>query len=51
MVSGLPDSDVIQHWIAEEGFDAFPKPFPSNQLAAKVKQMIVASGSELRRNA
>ena len=40
MISGLPDSDVIQQWISEEGFDTFPKPFSAHELATKVKQVI-----------
>ena len=32
MVSGLPDEEVIQKWIQEEGFAAFPKPFSANAL-------------------
>lgn len=49
MVSGLPDSEVIRHWMAEEGFDAFPKPFSAQQLAQKVREILApasrASGS------
>jgi len=40
MVSGLPDSEVIQRWMSEDGFDAFPKPFSAEQLTAKVKQVL-----------
>jgi DNA-binding NtrC family response regulator len=43
MVSGLPDSDIIQHWIEEDGFDLFPKPFSADQFAAKVRQVLAAS--------
>ena len=40
MVSGLPDSEVIQQWIAEDGFEAFPKPFLPADLVAKVRETI-----------
>jgi DNA-binding NtrC family response regulator len=43
MVSGLPDCEIIQHWIAEDGFDTFPKPFSADQFAAKVRQVLAAS--------
>jgi DNA-binding NtrC family response regulator len=43
MVSGLPDCDIIQHWMEEDGFDAFPKPFSAAQFAAKVKQVLAES--------
>jgi DNA-binding NtrC family response regulator len=43
MVSGLPDCDIIQHWISEDGFDAFPKPFSADQFAEKVKQVLAES--------
>jgi CheY-like chemotaxis protein len=40
MVSGIPDCEVVQHWRAEEGFDIFPKPFRSEQLAKKVREVL-----------
>jgi DNA-binding response OmpR family regulator len=40
MVSGLPESEVIRHWMDEDGFDAFPKPFSARQLSQKVRQML-----------
>jgi len=40
MLSGLPDSDVIRRWMAEDGFDAFPKPFSARQFAAKVRRIM-----------
>jgi DNA-binding NtrC family response regulator len=45
MLSGLPDSDVIQRWLAEDGFDAFPKPFSAQQFAQKVRQIVSGAGS------
>ena len=32
MVSGLPSRPEIQHWINEDGFDVFPKPFTAEML-------------------
>jgi DNA-binding NtrC family response regulator len=43
MVSGLPDCETIRHWLKEDGFDAFPKPFSANQLAAKVREVLAES--------
>jgi DNA-binding NtrC family response regulator len=40
MLSGLPDSSVIRQWIAEDGFDTFPKPFSASQLTAKVREVL-----------
>jgi DNA-binding response OmpR family regulator len=40
MVSGLPDETVIKDWIGETDFDVFPKPFRSDALLNKVRQMI-----------
>jgi DNA-binding NtrC family response regulator len=40
MVSGLPDSEIVQRWMSEDGFDAFPKPFSCNELSAKVRQLL-----------
>jgi DNA-binding NtrC family response regulator len=40
MVSGLPDSRVVQEWLKQDGFDAFPKPFTAQQLVKKVNEMI-----------
>ncbi len=51
MVSGLPDSDVIDSWKDEPGWDIFPKPFAPETLVRKVEELlrtskhIVASGS------
>ncbi len=47
MLSGLPDSDVIQRWMAEDGFDAFPKPFSARQFAAKVRRIVAGSDSAM----
>jgi DNA-binding response OmpR family regulator len=43
MVSGLPDSAVIQHWVEQAGFDVFPKPFTARELLAKVRQVLTSS--------
>jgi DNA-binding NtrC family response regulator len=40
MVSGLPDDTIIHDWIGETRFDVFPKPFRSNSLLHKVREMI-----------
>ena len=40
MVSGLPDSAVIQEWKGQDGFDTFPKPFTAEELLAKVRAML-----------
>ncbi len=40
MVSGLPDESIIQRWEGEADFDVFPKPFRSDALLNKVRQMI-----------
>lgn len=48
MLSGLPDSDVIQRWMAEDGFDAFPKPFSARQFADKVRRIVSGSDSAMR---
>lgn len=40
MVSGLPDEEVIATWTEEVGFDVFPKPFTSNSLVEKVRQVL-----------
>jgi DNA-binding NtrC family response regulator len=40
MISGLPDSDTVQEWIKQDGFDAFPKPFRPNDLIVKVDEMM-----------
>lgn len=40
MVSGLPDQDVIEKWEREPGFDIFPKPFASESLVQKVRQVL-----------
>ena len=40
MVSGLPDSDVIQEWTGTEGFDTFPKPFAAQELLDKVHSIL-----------
>jgi DNA-binding NtrC family response regulator len=47
MLSGLPDSDVIQRWMAEDGFDAFPKPFSARQFAAKVRRIMSGTDSAM----
>lgn len=43
MVSGLPDDDVISTWTGEVGFDVFPKPFRSDALVEKVRQVLGGS--------
>lgn len=40
MVSGLPDEEVIARWTGEVGFDVFPKPFTSDSLVEKVRQVL-----------
>jgi DNA-binding NtrC family response regulator len=40
MISGLPDDQTIQSWLAEEGFDAFPKPFAPKDLVSKVQHVL-----------
>ena len=47
MVSGLPDAAVIEHWLAEDGFDAFPKPFTAQQFRTKVQEMLDTSSTAL----
>jgi hypothetical protein len=39
-VSGLLDDDVISTWTGEVGSDLFPKPFKSDPLVEKVKQVL-----------
>ena len=43
MVSGLPDEEVIATWTEETGFDVFPKPFRSDSLVEKVRQVLETS--------
>ncbi len=50
MVSGLPDSDVIETWVTQDGFDVFPKPFQAQDLLSKVEQMLTGA-SEHRKPA
>jgi len=40
VVSGLPDSDLIQEWVGTDGFDTFPKPFAAGELLAKVHSIL-----------
>ena len=40
MVSGLPDSEIIQHWTKQDGFDVFPKPFQKDELLLKIEQVM-----------
>jgi len=40
IVSGLPDSDVIQEWTGKVGFDTFPKPFAAQELLDKVHSIL-----------
>ncbi len=40
MVAGMPSEPVIQHWVNEDGFDIFPKPFQASALVAKVQQTL-----------
>jgi two-component system response regulator FlrC len=47
MLSGLPDSEIIRKWMAEEGFDAFPKPFSARQFADKVRQIVAGTDSAM----
>lgn len=42
MVSGLPDSGVVQDWAKQDGFDVFPKPFTQQDLLSKVHQMMIS---------
>jgi len=43
IVSGLPDSDVIQEWAGRVGFDMFPKPFAAKELLEKVHSILDAA--------
>ena len=43
MVSGLPDSEVIQQWAGQAGFDVFPKPFTAGELIDKVRRTLAGS--------
>ena len=43
MVSGLPDSDVIEEWVGQPGFDTFPKPFGAQELLDKVHSILDGS--------
>jgi DNA-binding NtrC family response regulator len=40
MVSGLPDSEVIEEWVGRTGFDTFPKPFAAQDLLDKVHSIL-----------
>lgn len=40
MVSGLPDDEVIRTWTNEDGVDSFPKPFTSEALKQKVREVL-----------
>jgi DNA-binding response OmpR family regulator len=40
MISGLPDTVVIEQWRSEPGFAVFPKPFTASDLSAKVREMM-----------
>ena len=40
MVSGLPDSEVIEEWAGSTGFDTFPKPFAAQDLLDKVHSIL-----------
>jgi two-component system nitrogen regulation response regulator NtrX len=40
MVSGLPDEKVIADWMGEAGFHVFPKPFTSDALLERVRQIL-----------
>jgi len=40
IVSGLPDSDIIQEWAGRVGFDTFPKPFAAQELLDKVHSIL-----------
>jgi DNA-binding NtrC family response regulator len=45
VVSGLPDSDVLEEWAGTVGFDTFPKPFAAKELLDKVHAMLGDDGS------
>src|SRR4051812_4443462 len=38
MVAGLPSEPTIDHWINEDGFDLFPKPFTAGMLVSKIEE-------------
>jgi PAS domain S-box-containing protein len=38
--SGYPDDAILRHGFVEEGLDFFPKPFTSNALAHKVREVL-----------
>jgi DNA-binding NtrC family response regulator len=40
IVSGLPDSELIQEWAGRVGFDTFPKPFAAQELLDKVHSIL-----------
>ena len=46
MVSGLPDSDVIDRWQSEPGWSVFPKPFAPRDLLSKVDEVLKQSQQE-----
>jgi len=43
IVSGLPDSDILQEWAGTVGFDMFPKPFAARELLDKVHSILDAA--------
>jgi CheY-like chemotaxis protein len=43
IVSGLPDSELIQEWAGRVGFDMFPKPFAAKELLDKVHSILDAA--------
>ena len=45
MASGIPENEVVQRWMKEERFDAFPKPFAADALRRKVRQVLRGENS------
>ena len=43
MVSGLPDSEIVERWQDEPGWDVFPKPFAPADLLTKVREVLERS--------
>ena len=46
MASGIPENEVVQRWMKEERFDAFPKPFAADALRRKVRQVLRGENSD-----
>jgi DNA-binding NtrC family response regulator len=46
MISGLPDTEVIQRWAGENHFQFFPKPFTAGTLVQKVHDVLQEKSRE-----